>query len=222
VLDPLLSASEWLGPGAKVEGELTLRQTGAGDWDADFQGSIQDLDLNTLIARVAPRHRLTGRGRLDVSMARWADQPGRGAGWVEARGRLSGGSGQIGTTLLQALQSQTHFRLADRLTLNRPELEYQALGLAFELSRSGEIHFEGGLGPEYLPGAVLVQGQRFLPIVSAPEGTASVASLIRALAPGARAETTLQIPAQYESLMIQRYLPAPPRQAALDRPLHAN
>ncbi len=155
VLDVFFNSSDWLGARARVEGELTLRQTGAGDWDADFQGNIQDLDLAALLGHIAPRHRLTGRARLDLQQARWADQAGRGPGWVEARGRLTGGSGTISTRLLQALQGQMRFRLAERLSLTRPEFEFQALGLSFELNRAGEIRFDGGLGPEYLPGAIL-------------------------------------------------------------------
>lgn len=210
VLDPFFSAETWLGRAARVEGELQLSQAGSADWDATFQGSILDVDLAALVGRFAPEHRLSGLARVTFESARWADQA-RGPGWVEARGELVSGPGSIGSEFLRALQSRLKFRLDRRIDVRRAgDWEFQALGLAFGLNRSGEIRLTGGLGAEFSPGAVIVQAQRATPLVLAPEGVATVAGLIRTLVPGSDAKPDQLIPASYESQALQRYLPVLP------------
>ena len=93
VLDPFFDSTDWLGPAAKVEGTLSLRQTGARDWEADFQGDLLDVDLAALVERRFPSHRLNGLARVAIKSARWADRPGQGFGWVEARGELNDRAG---------------------------------------------------------------------------------------------------------------------------------
>ena len=86
---------------ARVEGALTLRQDGAKDWEAEFQGNLLDIDLAELVGRRFPTTGSSGKARLAVASARWADRPGQGYGWVEAEGELTAGPGLIGFGLLQ-------------------------------------------------------------------------------------------------------------------------
>ena len=64
VLDPFFDSAGWLGPDARVDGALTLRQDGAKDWEAEFQGNLLDIDLAELVGRRFPNHRLRGKARL--------------------------------------------------------------------------------------------------------------------------------------------------------------
>ena len=115
VLDVFFDTADWLGPDAQVEGTLTLRQTGAKDWEADFQGDLLDVDLGVLVGRRFPGQRLSGLARVALKSARWADRPGQGFGWVEAQGELTSGQGTIGIGLLRALASEMKFRFAPKL-----------------------------------------------------------------------------------------------------------
>ncbi len=83
-----------------VEGALTLRQTGAKDWEADFQGDLHDIDMNTLVGRRFPSHRLSGLAHVGDQVGPLGDRPGQGMGWVEASGELTTGQGSMGTDLL--------------------------------------------------------------------------------------------------------------------------
>ncbi len=213
VLDAFFNSEDWLGGDAQVQGELALQQAGSADWDATFRGSLIDVDLDRLIGRLAPEHRLSGHAQVVVESARWADQPGRGFGWVAAKGELRSGRGTIGTPLLQALQSQLHFRIDDRADWRNPEQEFQALGLAFTIHRNGEIQLAGALGDLYRPGAVMLHGQRDLPLAFAPDGIATVPGLTRALGSSAIGSPDQVVPATFESQLIQRFLPGPVHRA---------
>jgi hypothetical protein len=222
VLDPFFGAESWLGRAAHVEGELRLSQIGTADWDATFQGSLLEVDLAALVGKLAPEQRITGLARVTFQSAKWADQA-RGSGWIEAEGQLVSGPGHIGSEFLRSLQSRLKFRLDRRVDVRRTgDWEFQALGLTFGLSRSGEIQIGGGLGAEFLPGAVIVQAQRATPLVSAPEGVATVAGLIRTLVPGDDAKPDQLIPASFESQALQRYLPVRPSEAGSRDIPHAN
>jgi hypothetical protein len=221
VLDPYFTAGDWLGRSARIEGELHLSQVGSADWDAEFRGALLDLDLSALIHRLAPEHRLSGLAHATIASARWADQA-RGSGWVEIRGELLGGPGRIGADLLRALGNHLHFRLNGHAGPRRTgDWDFQAIGLAFTLDRSGAIQFDGALGSEFLPGAVLVQGQRTLPLASAPNRPATVAALVRTLVPGDDAKPDQLVPASFESQLIQRYLPAPRRHEGVRQAVHS-
>jgi hypothetical protein len=221
VLDPYFAAADWLGRAARVEGELRLSQIGSADWDAEFHGSLLDVDLAALIRRLAPDHHLSGQARVTIASARWADQA-RGPGWVEARGELFGGEGRIGAELLRALGTHLHFRLDRRIDVSSPrECGFQAIGLAFSLDRSGQIRFAGALGREYLHGAVLAQGQTTMPLATAPTDPVTVAALVRTLVPGDHAQPDDLVPASFESQLIQRYLPAPRAREGVRKALHA-
>ena len=87
VLDVFFETDDWLGPRAKVEGTLALSQAGGGDWEADFQGSLIDVDLASLVGKRFPRHHLAGTARVALQRARWGERPGQGA--VGARPRES-------------------------------------------------------------------------------------------------------------------------------------
>jgi hypothetical protein len=209
VLDPFFASTGWLGAEARVEGELTLSQAGAGEWAATFQGALRDVDLATLVGRLSPEQRLQGRATVVVDQARWGEQPGRGPGWVEAHGTLSAGAGTIGDVLLRSLAAQLQFRLSDRLATDRDAHEFQSLGLRFDFRPQSEIRLTGGLGPEFAPDAILIGESRTATLASAPDGAVSVAGLIRALVPGDPGRPDQLIPARFESLVIQRFLPAP-------------
>ena len=209
VLDVFFNAADWLGPAARVDGELTLRQTGAKDWEADFQGNLLDVDLTTLVGKRFPSHRLSGRARVALKSAKWADRPGQGYGWVEAQGELTTGQGSIALSLLDALASEMKFRLSPKLARVTPrtgDLSFQSLGLSFAMNPDGEIQFGGGLGTEFAPGAVLA-GQT-APLAYAPRGAANVRGLIRTLFPITAANAGVMVPLTPESHILH-LLPVP-------------
>lgn len=222
ILDPFFLASENLGASAKVEGELRLRQSGVSDWEAEFRGNLLDVELSSLVSQLAPEHRLSGRSRIAVEFARWGDRPGRGPGWLEARGDLLAGKGTIGVALLQALKTQMHFKVAERAEMRRNEIDFEKLGLSFAITENAEIRLGGGLGDDYLGDAVIVQGQRFTPLVRAPEGVANVHGLARALGTEALSRPDLLTPGTTESQFLQRSLPAPVQRIAGAGVLNAN
>ena len=222
VLDPFFLASENLGSSAKLDGELVLRQSGVGDWEAEFKGNLLDVELASLVNQLAPEHRLSGHARVAVEFARWADRPGRGPGWVEARGDLLSGKGTIGVSLLHALKTQMNFKVAERAEARRIEVDFEKLGLSFAIAPNAEIRLSGGLGEEYLGDAVIVQGQRITPLVRAPDGVANVHGLARALGTEALSRPDLLTPSTAESQFLQRSLPAPIHRIAGAGPLNAN
>jgi hypothetical protein len=222
VLDLFFGSEQWLGRDARVEGELVLSQSGTADWEAKFRGALIDVDLGALVGHLAPQHRMAGLARIRLESAHWADQPGRGSGWTDARGDVLAGPGRIGPDLLRALQAQLKFRVSDKVDFPRRDCEFQSLGLAFALTRDGELRFAGALGAESAPGAVIIQDQRVRPLLSAPEGVATVAGLIRTLVPQSASRPELLVPASFESQVIQRYLPAPSSRRDVPPALHAN
>lgn len=222
VLAPFFPASENLGSSARLDGELVLRQSGAGEWEAEFKGNLLDVELASLVNQLAPEHRLSGRARVAVELARWADRPGRGPGWVEAKGDLIAGKGTIGVSLLHALKTQMNFKVAERAQGLRNEVDFEKLGLSFAIAPNAEIRLGGGLGEDYLGDAVIVQGQRVTPLVRAPDGVANVHGLARALGTEALSRPDLLTPGTTESQFLQRSLPAPIHRIAGAGPLNAN
>jgi hypothetical protein len=102
------------------------------------------------------------------------------------------------------------FRLSPKLThvdLRKTELEFRALGLAFDLRPDGEIHLAGALGAESPPEAVLAGA--ISPLASAPQGTVSVHGLIKTLFPIADASPGVLVPLTPESSVLLA-LPVPP------------
>jgi hypothetical protein len=203
VLDVFFASDAWLGTRAKVEGTLALVQRGVGDWEAEFQGKLVDIDLATLVGRRFPRQRLSGPARVAIEKARWGERPGQGAGWIEAKGELLATQGSIGIDLCHALAREMRFRLAPRLARVDPrkaEVEFRALGVAFDMQGNGEIHVSGALGGEFTADAVLVSGS--VPLVFAPTGTASVHGLIKTLFPVADAPADVMVPLTNESRVL--------------------
>jgi hypothetical protein len=213
VLEPYFDAAAWLGSAASIDGELTLEQSGADDWEARFHGTIDDLDLASLVRQVAPEQRLSGRARLTVEAFHWGPRPGRGPGWRQARGLLAvPDGGSVGSDLLRNLASQLRFRVPERALSSRVDVEYSGLGLAFDLTPGGEIRLIGGLGPEHGPGAVMVQARRPEEALAlAPEGLATVAGLIWSLAPSQDRNPQQSIPTGFHSILIQQALPSSSR-----------
>ncbi len=221
VLDPFFDAAAWLGTDAKVDGALTLRQDGAKDWEAEFQGNLLDIDLSELVGRRFPDHWLRGRARLAVASARWAERPGQGYGWVEAQGELSAGPGVIGKGLLQALNTEMKFRTAPKvarsLSAGQAALDFRALAFSFMMSGDGEIRVGGGLGNEYADDVVLVGPTA--PMAYAPHGAANVRGLIKTLVPVASVNTGVMVPLTERSRMLL-CLPVPPDLAS--KPIGGN
>jgi hypothetical protein len=214
VIEPFFSSHDWLGPKAKVEGTLSLRQAGARDWDAEFEGQLIDVDLATLVGRRFPRHRLLGTARVALRHARWGDRPGQGPGWREAKGELLASQGTVGVDLLGALAREMKFRLAlraTRLDPRRRELEFRSLGIAFDMRSDGEIRLTGSLGNEFSPDTVLVSDMA--PLAFAPTGAASVYGLIKTLFPVADSPPGVLVPLTSESRVLF-CLPVAPEIAA--------
>jgi hypothetical protein len=214
VLDVFFETADWLGQRAKVEGTLALSQAGGGDWEADFQGNLIDVDLATLVGKRFPHHQLSGTARIAVQRARWGERSSQQAGWREARGELSASQGTIGVDLLQALAREMKFRLSPRISRLDPrktEVEFRSLGLAFHMQPSGEIHLAGALGNEFSPDTVLVNATA--PLAFAPSGTASVHGLIKTLFPVADCPPGVMVPLTPQSRLLL-CLPVAPEIAA--------
>ena len=208
VFDVFFDTALWLGPRATVDGTLSLAQAGAGEWEADFQGNLVDIDLANLVGRRFPRHHLSGNARVTVTKAHWGDRSGQGRGWREAKGELVAGQGTIGIALLGALAREMKFRLSPRVTRadsQKTEVEYRALGIAFDMQSNGEIHLAGALGNEFSPDTVLAGPTA--PWAFAPTGTASVHGLIKTLFPVADSSPGVMVPLTRESRVLL-FLPA--------------
>jgi hypothetical protein len=147
---------------------------------------------------------------VSIAKARWGHRPDQRPGWVEVKGELLAGQGSVGVDLLHALAREMKFRLSPRLSNLDPrktEIEFRALGLAFDMQANGEIHLAGALGSDSPPEAVL-DGATY-PLVSAPRGTASVHGLIKTLFPVADANPGVVVPLTPESSVLLA-LPVPP------------
>jgi hypothetical protein len=217
VLNAFFNAEDWLGANATVEGTLSLRQSGTKDWEAEFEGSLHEIELGKVVGRRFPLHRLAGRARVTIPRARWGQRPDQRPGWVEVKGELLAGPGSVGVDLLHALAREMKFRLSPRLSNLDPrkiEIEFRALGLAFDMQPNGEIHLSGALGSESPPEAVL-DGATY-PLVSAPRGAASVHGLIKTLFPVADANPGVLVPLTPESSVLLA-LPVPPTPLAKTR-----
>jgi hypothetical protein len=209
VLNAFFDAADWLGAEARINGMLALRQEGSSAWQSEFQGEVLDIDLARLVGRRFPRHRLSGRGRLAIRKARWADRPDLGFGLAEANGDLVVGHGSIGVNLLSALAREMKFRPSSRLLQLDPrktEVEFRALGLSFTIQPGGEIQLAGALGAEFAPNVVLAGATT--PLLSAPQGSASVHGLIKTLFPVVATDSGLLIPLTAESRVLLA-LPVP-------------
>jgi hypothetical protein len=214
VLDLFFESADWLGTSARVEGTLALRQTGVQDWEAEFQGDLHDVDLGALVGHQFPSHRMSGLGHVAIKSARWADRAGQGYGWVEARGELTTGQGTIGLPLLHALATEMKFRLAPklaRLDTREEAIDFRTLGLSFAMNPDGELHFEGALGNEFAPDAVMAGPTT--PLAYAPQGAANVRGLIKTLFPVRSDDPGLMVPLTSESRVLL-CLPVPPELAA--------
>jgi len=203
VLSVFFDAPGWVGDRARMDGTLTLRQSGGREWEGEFAGDLHDVDLAALVGRRFPRHRLAGLARVAVKKARWGDRPGQGPGWVEASGTLTSREGVVGADLLTALAREMRFRLsprAARVDPRKAEVDFGPLGLAFEIRPDGEIQVDGALGPGFPPDAVLAGGAEALAL--APQGAANVHGLIKTLVPVADAPPGSLVPLTPESRVL--------------------
>jgi hypothetical protein len=217
VLNVFFDAEDWLGENATVEGTLCLKRAGSKDWEAEFQGSLHEVDLGKLVGRRFPRHRLAGRARVAISTARWAERPNQGPGWVEVKGELLAGEGSIAIGSLAVLAREMRFRLSPRLArlgAGKSDVEFRALGLSFAMHSNGEIHCSGALGAEFPPDVVLAGAT--WPLAWAPEDAASVHGLIKTLFPVAASHSGVLVPFTSES-SVMLSLPVPPEPPATVR-----
>jgi hypothetical protein len=224
MLNVLFDADDWLGAEAKISGTLHLREAGSTDWKARFQGEIIDVDLARLVSRRFPRHRLTGRARITFEKAAWGGRPsGQGPGWVEVKGQLVAGSGSIGLNLFESLAREMKFRPGARkphVDARKPDVEFRSLGLSFAMQSNGEIQFNGALGDEFPPDAVLASSSS--PLLWAPQGAANVHSLIKTLFPTPANSSGVLVPLTTESQVLLS-LPLPDGAGSKTRPtLDAN
>ncbi len=224
MLGVFFDPEDWLGAEAKISGTLELRQSSSSDWKASFQGEILDVDLARLFSKRFPRHRLTGRARITFEKAAWGQRPsGQGPGWVEARGQLVAGPGSIGLNLFESLAREMKFRPGARkphIDPRKPEVEFRSLGLAFAMQSSGEIQVSGALGAEFRPTRSSPSSSATL--LSAPQGAASVHSLIKTLIPTPANNPGVLIPLTSESQVLLS-LPLPAGTDSTTRPtLDAN
>jgi hypothetical protein len=221
VLDPFFDTAVWLGPNARVDGALTLHQDGAKDWEVEFQGNLLDIDLAELVGRRFPKHRLRGKARLAVSSSQWAERPGQGFGWVQAKGELRAGPGMIGFGLLHALHTEMRFRtgpkVARTVSAGQIDLDFSALAFNFAMTSDGEIRIGGGLGSEFSDDLVLA-GTSF-PLTYAPDGAANVRGLIKTLFPVTAINHADMVPLTEKSRLLL-CLPVPPDVAA--KPMGGN
>ncbi len=203
VLNPFFNAEEWLGVSARVEGSLTLFQTGGNEWEAEFQGDLLDVDFATLVGKRFPSHHLSGLAHVAIKKARWGERPGQGFGWVNASGGLTTRHGVMGMPLLRSLASEMKFRVSDevlRTTSRSANVEFRSMGLTFAINRTGEIQLGGGLGNEYAPEVVLAG--KAGPLVSRPQGTANVRGLIKTLFPVTSTNRGVLVPLTAESRVL--------------------
>jgi hypothetical protein len=208
VLNLFFDSERWLGAQARMEGSLTLRQTGARDWEADFQGDLHDVDLATLVGQRFSSHRLSGLAHVAIRSARWGERPGQGVGWIEGRGELTTRHGTISRSLVAALGREMRFRVVggeSALQSLPADLEFRALGLRFAMRPDGEIELGGALGNEFAPDAVLAGRSR--PLAYAPLGAANVRGLIKTLVPTDLADPVM-VPLTDESRILMCF-PAP-------------
>jgi hypothetical protein len=211
MLNVFFDAEDWLGADAQVMGTLSLHQARSTDWKADFHGELSDVDLARLVGRRFPRHRLTGRARVAFEQASWGQRPdGQGPGWVQIKGELVSGQGAIGVELFDALAREMKFRPSPRqahMDGRKPEVDFRSLGVSFAMQSSGEIQINGALGAEFPPDAVISGATTAL--LSAPQGTANVHGLIKALFPVSVNNPGVMIPLTAESqVLLSLPLPA--------------
>ena len=209
VLDAFFDSADWLGPSARVQGALTLRQSGSADWQAEFNGDLVDVDLKTLFERRFPRHRMAGLAHLAIKSARWSNRPGQGFGWANADGEIAVGQGAIGVDLLRSLATEMQFRPARMINVRQPDVPFGALGFTFALTPDGEIALGGGFRNQFAPDDILVADDR--PLFKAPKGAANVRGLLKTLYPTAAENLA---PATAEAQLLSRFLPLPPSVAA--------
>src|SRR5262249_12839901 len=94
---------------------------------------------------------------------------------------------------------------------SQSEVSFHTLGLKFAIDREGEIHFDGALGNEYAPGAVIAGLNT--PLLYAPQGTANVRGLIKTLIPVSATDPGVLVPLTPESRVLLS-LPVPPELAS--------
>ncbi|RLT09881.1 MAG: hypothetical protein DWI24_09330 [Planctomycetota bacterium] len=212
-LEPIIDMPGWLGEKARLQGQLTLSQVENQPWEAQFSGSLEEVDLSRMINGRFGSHRLTGVGQVQVKQAIWGDRPGQGSGWREIQGDLTSGPGKASQGLLLAMGQQMRFRLAPNLhTPKKPsdEVDFGSFGLQFHLTEDGQIQFGGACGPDFGPDVVAISTQaKPTPIMAAPKTMVNVRGLLKTLFPVNIAQAELLVPTTRESQSLQRYLPMP-------------
>ncbi|HEV3136462.1 MAG TPA: hypothetical protein VGZ26_01135 [Pirellulales bacterium] len=186
--------SRHLGKASTFQGQIAANLRGEA-WEAELSGSLNEIDLNTLMGQF--RHKLTGTARAQLD--RVVIQQGR----IEAAdGKLEAGPGTVSGSLIYAALTHLGFQAAPEVLANRdPLFNYEQLSMAFEIGPQGlAVH---GTLPQS-PGAILMDGQHIL--VSEPRFAAqNVVNLARTLVPN----SDLQAPATRETGELINHLPVP-------------
>lgn len=212
-LEPLVDTTGWLGASARVQGELTFTQVESQPWQANFAGSLDQVDFSKVINNRFGSHKLAANGQVHIRQATWADRPGQGPGWQEIDGDMTTGPGSMSHSLFLSMGQQMQFRLAEYLHKTskvKNDINFSSLGLQFHLTGDGRIRFGGACGPDFAPDVVAVSSQaKPVPIMAAPATAANVRGLMKTLFPVNLAQAELLVPATRESHALQRYLPLP-------------
>ncbi|MFM7591621.1 MAG: hypothetical protein ACKO85_07485, partial [Isosphaeraceae bacterium] len=214
LISPLFDTAGWFGEKSQISGRLILIQVEDMPWQAEFSGTIDQIDLSrTVTGRFGP-HRLSASGRAHIIKAQWGSRPGQGSGWREIQGDLTAGSGFVSHGLLLSMGQQMKFRiLPEWIRASQPgeTIDFTSIGLQFHLSPDGVIKFSGACGPDFGRDVVATSiiKERPKAIVAAPDSIVTVRGLIKTLFPVDFAQAELLVPSTRESQALQRYLPMP-------------
>ena len=214
LISPIFDTTGWFGEKSLLAGRLLLTQVEDAPWQAEFTGTIENIDLSrTVTGRFGP-HRLSASGRAHIHKALWGSRPGQGSGWREIQGDLGAGPGVVSHGLLLSMGQQMKFRiLPEWIRASKPgeTIEFSSIGLQFHLSPDGTIKFSGACGPDFGRDVIATSiiSQRPRAIVAAPDSIVTVRGLIKTLFPVDFAQAELLVPSTRESQALQRYLPMP-------------
>jgi hypothetical protein len=181
-----------MGPRCCFSGRIGARRSAQG-YRGDLSGRFVDVDLDRLVTERFP-HRLSGTAELALEIARF-----EGGRLREAAGTVTGGAGQVSTSLLDSMTRS--LGLATSLENHAPALlGYETLRFAFLLDQRG-LQLRGHAVRDD-SGAILVDRWRVL-LGDPARQPQPLAALFQALAPA----DALQVPATRETDQLLRLLP---------------
>jgi hypothetical protein len=214
IADPVFDATGWLGEKSLIQGQFRFTQIENAPWQAEFSGTLDQIDLSKAVTGRFGPHRISATGRINLTKALWGDRPGQGSGWKEIEGDLTAGPGTVSHGMLLSMGQQMKFRIVPEwIRASKPGeiVEFGSLGLQFSLTEDGLVKFSGACGPDFGRDVVATSGgkDRPRPIVAAPQGIVTVRGLIKTLFPVDFAQADFLVPSTRASQALQRYLPMP-------------